>query len=72
MTPVMEELVRPPSDAPVKREAEGAEPQPDGTGETPARGDRGRGRGRQGDETTETQAGQGDPDEVAQQTSSQR
>ena len=30
MTPVMEELVRPPSDAPVKREAEGAEPQPEG------------------------------------------
>ena len=33
MTPVMEELVRPPSDAPVKREAEGAEPQPDGEGQ---------------------------------------
>ena len=50
MTPVMEELVRPPSDAPVKREAEGAEPQPEG----PARARRsprreGRGR-RQGHE----------------------
>lgn len=33
MTPVMEEMVRPPSDAPVKREAEQAEGQPEGTGE---------------------------------------
>ena len=41
MTPVMEELVRPPSDAPVKREAQGAEPQPEGTGEKQA--DRGEG-----------------------------
>ena len=44
MTPVMEELVRPPSDAPVKREAEQAEGQPEGTGEKkpPGRGCRGR------------------------------
>ena len=33
MTPVMEQLVRPPSDAPVKREAEQAEGQPEGQGE---------------------------------------
>ena len=70
MTPVMEELVRPPSDAPVKREAEGAEAQPDGEGQT-----------KEGEEpspedadkamsTSEAQAGRGAPDEVAQQTSS--
>ena len=51
MTPVMEELVRPPSDAPVKREAEQAEGQPEGTGEKKPPGGGRRGRAvRQGDE----------------------
>ncbi len=72
MTPVMEELVRPPSDAPVKREAEGAEPQADGEGqkketegegEAPEDADKAM-------RTSEAQAGQGEKDEVAQQTSS--
>jgi nitric oxide reductase NorD protein len=70
MTPVMEELVRPPSDAPVRREAEGAEPQPDGTGEKKeleAEDAEGADRTMQ---TSEMQAGQGDPEDVAQQTSS--
>ena len=62
MTPVMEELVRPPSDAPVKREAEGAEPQPDG--DRPEDQPEERGRGREDADkamrTTEAQAGQGD------------
>ena len=71
MTPVMEELVRPPSDAPVKREAEGAEPQPDGEGqkkETEGEGE----APEDADKTmrtSEAQAGQGEKDEVAQQTS---
>jgi nitric oxide reductase activation protein len=70
MTPVMEELVRPPSDAPVKREAQGAEPQPDGTGEKKeleAEDAEGADKTMQ---TSEMQAGQGDPEDVAQQTSS--
>jgi nitric oxide reductase activation protein len=70
MTPVMEELVRPQSDAPVKREAEGAEPQPDGTGQRQPEEREGEGEGDKAMSTTETQAGQGAPDEVAQQTSS--
>lgn len=70
MTPVMEELVRPPSDAPVKREAQGAEPQADGTGEKKeleAEDAEGADKTMQ---TSEMQAGQGDPEDVAQQTSS--
>lgn len=71
MTPVMEELVRPPSDAPVKREAEGAEPQPDGTGQRqPEEREAEAGDSDKAMSTTETQAGGGAPDEVAQQTSS--
>ena len=71
MTPVMEELVRPPSDAPVKREAEGAEPQPEGEGqkkETEGEGE----APEDADKTmrtSESQAGQGEKDEVAQQSS---
>ena len=72
MTPVMEELVRPPSDAPVKREAEGAEPQPDGEGQK--KETEGEGEAPQDAEkamrTSEAQTGQGEKDEVAQQTSS--
>ena len=70
MTPVMEELVRPPSDAPVKREAEGAEPQPDGTGEKKETEAEDAESADKAMQTTETQAGQGDQDDVAQQTSS--
>ena len=72
MTPVMEELVRPPSDAPVKREAEGAEPQPDGEGQKKES----EGEGEPPEDadkamrTSEAQTGQGEKDEVAQQTSS--
>ena len=72
MTPVMEELVRPPSDAPVKREAEGAEPQPDGEGQK--KETEGEGEAPEDAEkamrTSEAQTGQGEKDEVAQQTSS--
>lgn len=71
MTPVMEELVRPPSDAPVKREAEGAEPQPDGTGQRqPEEREAEADDSDKAMSTTEAQPGQGAPDEVAQQTSS--
>jgi nitric oxide reductase activation protein len=72
MTPVMEQLVRPPSDAPVKREADQAEGRPEGEGEKKPPGEDG--QAEQSDKamsTTEAQAGQGSPDEVAQQSSSQ-
>jgi nitric oxide reductase activation protein len=70
MTPVMEQLVRPPSDAPFKREAEGAEPQPDGQGDKkPPEQAEAEGADK-AMSTTEAQAGQGAPDEVAQETSS--
>ncbi len=70
MTPVMEELVRPPSDAPVKREAQGAEPQQDGTGEKKELEAEDAESADKTMQTTEMQAGQGDQDEVAQQSSS--
>ena len=68
MTPVMEELVRPPSDAPAAREAQ-VEPQADGDqgGEAPPPGD----EADRAMSTSEAQAGQGSPDDVAQQTASQ-
>jgi nitric oxide reductase NorD protein len=68
MTPVMEQLVRPPSDAPAAREAQ-VEPQPNG--------DQSADQPREGDDadaaasTSEAQAGQGAPDEVAQQAASE-
>ena len=71
MTPVMEQLVRPPSDAPIKREADQAEGQEGGEGDTKPPGDE---QGEDADKamnTTEAQAGQGSPDDVAQQTASQ-
>jgi nitric oxide reductase NorD protein len=71
MTPVMEELVRPPSDAPVKREAEGAEPQPEGQGEKKPPSEEEAADADKAMSTTEAQAGQGSPEEVAQQTSSE-
>ena len=71
MTPVMEELVRPPSDAPVKREAEGAEPQPEGQGEKKPPSEEDLADADKAMSTTEAQAGQGSPEEVAQQTSSE-
>ena len=72
MTPVMEEMVRPPSDAPVKREAEQAEGQPEGTGEKKPPGEDA--EAEQSDKamnTTEAQRGQGSPEEIAQQASSE-
>ena len=71
MTPVMEQLVRPPSDAPVKREADQAEGQEGGEGDKKPPGED---QGEDADKamnTTEAQAGQGSPDDVAQQTASQ-
>jgi nitric oxide reductase NorD protein len=68
MTPVMEQLVRPPSDAPAAREAQ-MEPQPNG--------DQSADPAPEADEadaaatTSEAEAGQGSPDEVAQQTASE-
>jgi Mg-chelatase subunit ChlD len=71
MTPVMEQLVRPPTDAPAARpvELEPAAPGADTEAgsddqEAPEDGDTAM-------STTEAQAGQGAPDEVAQQTASQ-
>jgi hypothetical protein len=70
MTPVMEQLVRPPSDAPAKREAQ-MEPQPDGErGQQPSP----EGEDAEADKamsTSEAERGQGSPDDVAQQTASQ-
>lgn len=72
MTPVMEELVRPPSDAPFKREAQGAEPQEDGTGEKQEQEQElPEGSTEKAMRTTEVEAGHGDQDEVAQQTASE-
>lgn len=72
MTPVMEQLVRPPSDAPFKREADQEEGQPEGTGEKkppaeqPDAEDADKAMS-----TSEAQAGQGSQDEVAQQTTAE-
>ena len=72
MTPVMEELVRPPSDAPVKREAQGAEPQEDGTGEKQVEEkELPEGSAEKAMRTTEVEAGRGGEDEVAEQTASE-
>jgi nitric oxide reductase activation protein len=68
MTPVMEELVRPPSDAPMKREAEGAEPQPDGTGDTKELEAEDAESADKAMQSSQMQAGQGDPEDIAQQT----
>lgn len=68
MTPVMEQLMRPPSDAPAKREAQ-MEPQPSGDQSPDAAPE-----GEDADKamsTSEAQAGQGAPEEVAQQTASE-
>jgi nitric oxide reductase NorD protein len=68
MTPVMEQLVRPPSDAPATREAQ-MEPQPDG--------EQSADRAPEGEDadaamsTSEAQAGEGSPEEVAQQAASE-
>jgi nitric oxide reductase activation protein len=72
MTPVMEELVRPPSDAPFKREAEGAEPQEDGTGEKREQEQEiPEGSDQKAMRTTEVEAGHGDQDDVAEMTASE-
>ena len=68
MTPVMEQLVRPPSDAPATREAQ-MEPQPNGDqsgDQAPEAEDADAAAS-----TSEAEAGQGSPDEVAQQTASE-
>jgi len=69
MTPVMEQLVRP-SDAPVKREADQAEGQEGGEGEKKPPAEDEAGDADKAMSTSEAQSGQGQPDEVAQQTSS--
>lgn len=68
MTPVMEQLVRPPSDAPFKREADMPEGQEGGEGESKPPGED-EGQPDKAMSTSEMQAGQGSPDDVAQQTS---
>ena len=68
MTPVIEQLVRPPSDAPAAREAQ-MEPQPNGdpsADQAPEAEDADAAAS-----TSEAEAGQGSPDEVAQQTASE-
>ena len=66
MTPVMEQLVRPPSDALVTREADQAEGQEGGEGDKkPPAEDADKAMS-----TSEAEAGPGSPDDVAQQTSS--
>lgn len=69
MTPVMEQLIRPPSDAPIKREAEQSEGQPEGQGEPKPPGEDV--EAEKAMSTTEAEVGQGSPDEVAQQASSE-
>ena len=72
MTPVMEELVRPPSDAPFKREAQGAEPQEDGTGEKQVEEkELPEGSAEKAMRTTEVEAGRGGEDDVAEMTASE-
>lgn len=72
MTTVMEELVRPPSDAPMKREVQGAEPQPEGTGERKTEEkELPEGSAEKAMQTREVEAGRGAEDEVAQQTASE-
>ena len=68
MTPVMEQLVRPPTDAPATREAQ-MEPQPAGdpTAEQQPEGEDADAAA----STSEAQAGQGAPEEVAQQSASE-
>jgi nitric oxide reductase NorD protein len=68
MTPVMEQLVRPPTDAPATREAQ-MEPQPNGdqAPEQPPEG----ADADKAMSTSETQTGAGSPEEVAQQTASE-
>jgi nitric oxide reductase NorD protein len=68
MTPVMEQLVRPPSDAPAAREAQ-MEPQPEGERSADPRPE-----SEDADaamSTSEAQAGQGSAEEVAQQSASE-
>ncbi|MGD9571761.1 MAG: VWA domain-containing protein [Thermoleophilia bacterium] len=72
MTPVMEELVRPPSDAPYKREAEGAEPQEDGTGDKREQEQEiPEGSDQKAMRTTEVEAGHGDQDDVGEMQASE-
>ncbi len=72
MTPVMEELVRPPSDAPFKREAQGAEPQEDGTGEKQVEEkELPEGSAEKAMRTTEVEAGRGGEDDVAEMAASE-
>jgi nitric oxide reductase NorD protein len=71
MTPVMEQLVRPPTDAPAARPVE-LEPSAPGAEAQAGRDDQEAPEGAdQAMSTTEAQAGQGAPDEVAQRTASQ-
>jgi len=71
MTPVMEQLVRPPTDAPAARPVE-LEPRAPGAEAEAGADDQEAPEGAdQAMSTTEAQAGQGAPDEVAQQTASQ-
>jgi Mg-chelatase subunit ChlD len=67
MTPVLEQLVRPPTDAPAQRPVE----QPEGAGGPDQQDGEGAGEEPQkAMSTTEAQAGQGAPDETAQQADS--
>lgn len=66
MTPVMEQLVRPPSDAPAKREAQ-MEPQPNG--DQPPEGQPPSDDADKSMSTSQAEAGRGAPEDVAQATS---
>lgn len=66
MTPVMEQMVRPETDAPAQRPID----QPD-TGEDPSSEQEGAAESDSTMSTTQTQVGQGDPEDVAESTSSQ-
>jgi nitric oxide reductase NorD protein len=68
MTPVMEELVRPPQDAPAQREANTEERDPDRPGEDEQLVD----DADQAAGTTQLEVGEGSPEDVAQQTDSDR
>lgn len=65
MTPVMEQMVRPESDAPAQRPVE----QPEQDGKDPSSEQEGGADADKAMSTSEAQAGQGDPEDVAQSTS---
>lgn len=67
MTPVMEEMVRPETDAPAQRPVEAEDQEPTGEGDTQQE-QPGADEDQQGMNTSEAQRGTGDPEDMAQST----